>query len=137
MPVLLNVAEKFCTESKWGWHFSAQNSEQSFNNMINHPECDVIIVETDDAVLLGVAVVSTETDFQVETVGDINEFYVMPEARGTGVGRFLLKAMCDWFDARGCVNVFVKSTANIGQAAAFANLFAKYDFKVFSSVLVR
>lgn len=134
---LVEMGKKFCEESKWGWTYSEDNALNTFYNAIMHPECDVIYIKNDDDVMIGAAMVAYETDFQVERVGDILEFYMLSSARGTGASRELLEAVCDWFDEKGCVNVFVKSTANIGQAQAFNNLFAKYGFKVFSQVLVR
>lgn len=136
LPLLLEMGRVFCKESGWGWTYSEENAIRSFYTSITHPEMDIILCLEGDK-LYGAAIVSTENDFQVETVGDIAEFYVSPESRGSGAGRELLKACCDWFEERKCVNIFVKATANIGLDQAFINLFSKYGFKVFSSVLVR
>lgn len=135
IPQLLEVTKSFLLESQWGWTYNEANSINSFLLAITHDDMDVIVV--DDSGIKAVSVLSTESDFTNEIVGDIVEFYVMPDARGTGAGRALLKASCDWFDEKGCVNVFVKATANIGNDTAFINLFKKYNFNVFSKVLVR
>lgn len=136
VPEMVEVARRFLTESSWGWTFNEYYAARSFVNFINHPECEVLNVKKDGKIL-ATAMIATENDFQDETVGDVSEFYVMPESRGTGAGRKLLEAACEWFDSRNCVHVFVKSTGNIGQSAAFENLFKKYGFEVFSHVLVR
>lgn len=137
LPELIKLGEMFCKESGWGWTYSEENALRSFYTAMVHPEMEIIVSVNEDGNMVGVCMVSTENDFQVQTVGDIMEFYVSKDGRGTGVGRELLKYACDWFDERGCVNVFVKATANIGLDKAFINLFSKYGFKVFSSVLVR
>lgn len=137
IPELLALAKQFLTESNWGWTFNEDNAIKSFYTNIVLPECDVLQIKDDKGEVLGCVMVSIENDFQDENVGDIQEFYIKPEARGTGAGRELLKAACDWFDDNKCVNVFVKATANIGKDAAFVNLFKKYNFEVFSVVLVR
>lgn len=136
LPMLIKMGEVFCKESGWGWTYSEENALRSFYTAINHPEMDIVLCLKDDE-LYGACIVATENDFQIETVGDIAEFYVAPESRGSGAGRELLKAACEWFGERKCVNIFVKATANIGFDQAFINLFSKYGFKVFSSVLVR
>lgn len=136
LPMLIKMGEVFCKESGWGWTYSEENALKSFYTAIIHPEMDIVLCLKDDA-LYGACIVATENDFQVETVGDIAEFYVSPDSRGSGAGRELLKAVCEWFDEKKCVNIFVKATANIGFDQAFVNLFSKYGFKVFSSVLVR
>lgn len=136
LPLLVEMGRVFCKESGWNWTYSEENAVKTFYTAITHPEMDVVITKKDGE-LLAACIVAFENDFQVEPVGDIVEFYVSPESRGTGASRELLKAVCDWFDAYKCVNVFVKATANIGNDQAFINLFSKYGFKVFSSVLVR
>lgn len=137
LPNLLLMGQVFCKESGWGWTYSEENALKSFYTAIVHPDMDIILTENEGK-FYGACIVSIENDFQVENVGDILEFYVSPESRGTGASRELLKAVCDWFDERKCVRVFVKATANIeSQGKAFENLFSKYGFKVFSSVLVR
>lgn len=136
LPMLLKMGEVFCKESGWGWTYSEENAIRTFYTAIIHPEMDILLTENDGKIYGG-CIVAIENDFQVETVGDILEFYVSPESRGSGAGRELLKAVCEWFDGHGCVNIFVKATANIGFDQAFINLFSKYGFRVFSSVLVR
>lgn len=137
IPELLDLCRQFLEESNWGWTFNEDNAIKSFYTNIVLPDCDILQIKNDDGELLGCVMVSIENDFQTENVGDIQEFYIRPEARGTGAGRELLKAACEWFDENKCVRVFVKATANIGKDAAFVNLFKKYDFEVFSVVLVR
>lgn len=137
LPALLELGREFISETQWGWTYSEENALKSFYTHIVHPDCDIIQVTSDEGELLGAGMVSIENDFQVENVGDIVEFYMSPKARGTGASRELLKGMCDWFDENECVKVFVKATANIGNDAAFINLFKKYGFQVSSVVLVR
>lgn len=136
LPQLVALGEIFCKESGWGWTYSEENATRTFYTSIIHPETDTLLIE-EKGELLGAALVAVENDFQVETVGDIIEFYMSPKSRGTGASRELMQYMCDWFNGHKAVNVFVKSTANIGEGKAFENLFAKYGFKVFSHVLVR
>lgn len=137
LPKLVDLGREFMTEGRWGWTYSDSRAAKTFLTSILHPECDTVVVE-EDGRLLGAAVLSYENDFQIENVGDIVEFYVVKDARGTGAGRMLLDAACEWFDKHNCVNVFVKATGNIENAGkAFQNLFAKQGFQVFSDVLVR
>lgn len=137
IPEMVKIGCDFLQESAWGWTYNEDNAERTFYLSIVHPETDTLVVTDDEGKILGVCIVSFETDFQSEHVGDIIEFYITKEGRGNGAGRALVQAACDWFDKNKCVNVFVKSTANIGQGKAFENLFSKYGFKIFSTVLVR
>lgn len=136
LPMLISLGEVFCKESGWGWTYSEENATRTFYTTIVHPDMDTLLVMDGDKVL-GACIVSVENDFTVETIGDVVEFYVSPDSRGTGAGRELMKFMCDWFDERKAINIFVKSTAHIGEGKAFENLFSKYGFNVFSHVLVR
>lgn len=137
LPHLVAIGREFMEEGKWGWTYSDSRAAKTFLTSILHPECDTVVIEKDGKIL-GAAVLSYENDFQIENVGDIVEFYITKEARGTVAGRMLLDASCDWFDKNNCVNVFVKATGNIeNNGKAFQNLFAKQGFKVFSDVMVR
>lgn len=137
LPKLVDLGREFMTEGRWGWTYNDRNAARTFLLSIIHPECDVVIIDNDGEIV-GACIVSYENDFQVERVGDIVEFYISKSARGSGAGRMLLDASCEWFDKQGCVNVFVKATGNIENAGkAFQNLFAKQGFKVFSDVMVR
>jgi N-acetylglutamate synthase-like GNAT family acetyltransferase len=131
------IGRMFCEESEWGWEYNEKNAMNSYAKAILHPEMEIICV-FDNEKVAGIAIVSTENDFTTKTIGDIIEFYVSPDYRRSYVSSDLLSAVCAWFDARNCVHVFVKSTGNVeGQGKAFENLFKKFSFNVFSSVLVR
>lgn len=136
LPRLIEIAEQFLNESNWDWTFNKENAVKTFYTSIMHPECDTIVSEKDGKIE-GLCIVSYEQDFTDEKIGDIVEYYVTPEGRGTGLSRELLQGVCEWFDGYECKNVFVKATANIGKDAAFINLFNKFGFNVFSKVLVR
>lgn len=137
LPKLVELGREFMTEGRWGWTYSDRHAARTFLTCMLHDECDVIVID-DNGDIVGAVLVSYENDFQVENVGDIIEFYISRKARGTGAGRMLLDAACEWFDSHKCVNVFVKATGNIENAGkAFQNLFAKQGFKIFSDVMVR
>lgn len=137
LPKLVELGREFMTEGRWGWTYSDRNAARTFLTCIIHHECDVIVIDNDGDIV-GAVLMSYENDFQVENVGDIIEFYISKRARGTGAGRMLLDAACEWFDKQNCVNVFVKATGNIeANGKSFQNLFAKQGFKIFSDVMVR
>lgn len=137
IPECLRIGRMFCEESNWGWEFNEDNALRSFYTAITHDDMDIIGVFDKDNIV-GIAIVSKENDFTTEALGDIIEFYVCKEFRKTTCARDLLNRVCEWFDNKGCKNVFVKSTGNVdGQSKVFENLFKKFGFNVFSSVLVR
>jgi len=60
--------------------------------------------------------------FSLEHLGltaEIDEFFVLPEYRGHGLGSRLLQAAEAEFDARGCTNVFLQIGRENGSARGF------------------
>jgi aminoglycoside 6'-N-acetyltransferase I len=65
---------------------------------------------------VGVATVTTTRGIELGISAELEDLYVVPEARGTGAGGALIEAVKDWCAARGCSLVAVVVTPE-GQAA--------------------
>lgn len=126
---LLDMADEFTLEATdYSWTPNRDHHLQTFHNYFEQPDTDVILVYSGDTLAAG-AMAAIENDHQDETIGYGSKFYVRPAFRGTRVGRTLLNALVDWFDAKGCVDSFVTSTGGVGNDSAFINLFAKEGYK--------
>ena len=83
-----------------------------------------LIEASDSAVFLarlggrpvGVATVTTTTGIELGLSAELEDLYVIPEARGAGVGSALIGRVKNWCRARGCSLVAVVVTRE-GQAA--------------------
>ncbi|MFN2291771.1 MAG: GNAT family N-acetyltransferase [Anaerolineae bacterium] len=65
---------------------------------------------------VGVATVTTTRGIELGLSAELEDLYVLPEARGAGVGDALIDAVKSWCRARGCTLVAVVVTPE-GQAA--------------------
>lgn len=65
---------------------------------------------------IGVATVTTTQGIELGLSAELEDLYVLPEERGSEVGRALIQAVADWCRARGCSLVSVVVTPE-GQAA--------------------
>jgi aminoglycoside 6'-N-acetyltransferase I len=65
---------------------------------------------------VGVATVTTTSGLELGLSAELEDLYVLPEARQIGVGGALIEAVKDWCRARGCTLVSVVVTPE-GQAA--------------------
>ena len=95
-----------------------------------------LIAGSDSAVFLarvgdrpvGVATVTTSTGIELGLSAELEDLYVIPEARGTGIGSALIDVVRDWCRSRGCSLVAVVVTPE-GQANH--NLVAYYTRRGF------
>lgn len=65
---------------------------------------------------VGVATVTTTEGIELGLSAELEDLYVLPEARGSGAGRALVGVVAGWCRARGCSLVSVTVTPE-GQAA--------------------
>lgn len=58
-----------------------------------------------DATVVGFAAVERQPLYDGRAVGHLTEIYVLPDARGVGVGEALMGAVEDWCRSRECVGI--------------------------------
>lgn len=80
----------------------------------------------DEAV--GVATVTTSNGIELGLSAELEDLYVLPEARGSGVGGALIASVKDWCRTQGCTLISVVVTPK-GQAAH--NLIEYYNRRGF------
>jgi aminoglycoside 6'-N-acetyltransferase I len=75
-----------------------------FAGSLTEPDA-VLVVEAVDNRLVAVAELSIRTDLPLvpgQRVGYVEGLYIVPEARGHGIARSLLRASRDWARQQGC-----------------------------------
>jgi aminoglycoside 6'-N-acetyltransferase I len=65
---------------------------------------------------LGVATVTTVVGIEYGRAAEMDDLYVLPQARGRGVAGALIEAVCGWCQEQGCTAVLVTVTPE-GEAA--------------------
>lgn len=89
-------------------------------------------VYMDSGACRGYAIINCSDDFTQELIGDMYQFYVRPDARGSEVARSLRDAVCKQFDEWGCAISYVCADTGIDDGRSvsmFRNLWAKAGFK--------
>ena len=100
--------------------FAALRIELVLQRLLAEPRLGAIWVAESDARLVGylIAVLVLSVEHQ-GLMGEIDEFFVLPEARSRGVGRQLLAAAETALAARGCVRLQLQLRIANSEARAF------------------
>jgi (aminoalkyl)phosphonate N-acetyltransferase len=100
--------------------FAALRIELVLQRLLAEPRLGEIWVAESDARLVGylIAVLVLSVEHQ-GLMGEIDEFFVLPEARSRGVGRQLLAAAETALAARGCVRLQLQLGVENSEARAF------------------
>ena len=100
--------------------FAALRVELVLQQLLAEPRLGAIWVAESDARLVGylIAVLVLSVEHQ-GLMGEIDEFFVVPEARSRGVGRQLLAAAETALAARGCVRLQLQLQVANSEARAF------------------
>ncbi|MFI5266026.1 MAG: GNAT family N-acetyltransferase [Chloroflexota bacterium] len=82
-----------------------------------------------DGQAVGLATVSTARSTEDGLLAEIQDLYVLPEARGAGVARGLVAAALDWSAGRGCRGVEVVITPEGEASHRLSGFYAKLGFE--------
>jgi GNAT superfamily N-acetyltransferase len=85
---------------------------------------------------VGIVTVSTVLYVEWGRLGEIGDLYVLPEARGQGIGRALIEAGVDQCRTRGCSAVSVTITPEGERDHALARYYAKSGFMATGRTIV-
>jgi aminoglycoside 6'-N-acetyltransferase I len=109
----LPLLQRFFAEE--GFHTSAGQMGLQLERLLHDPESAVFLAWRDGQVI-GVATVTTTEGIELGLSAELEDLYLLPEARRQGVGRALIEAVVNWCHGQGCTLVAVVVTAE-GQAA--------------------
>jgi aminoglycoside 6'-N-acetyltransferase I len=111
--VVLPLLERFFAEE--GFDTSQAQIGAELVELIGAPGSAVFLARQDERPV-GVATVTTTRGIELGMSAELEDLYVVPEVRGTGVGGALIEAVKEWCRSRGCSLVVVVVTPE-GQAA--------------------
>lgn len=103
----LHLLQRFFLEE--GFHTAAEEMRSSLHTMMIHPNSAVFLA-WHGAEALGVTTVTTSVGIEYGRSAEIEDLYVLPQARGGGVATELIEAVCAWCDQEGCTAVLVTVT---------------------------
>jgi len=92
--------------SEQGFHTSAGEMRSSLQRMIVSPDNAVFLARRGTKAL-GVATVTTSVGLEYGLSTELEDLYVLPEARGGGVASALIEKVCSWCQERGCTTLLV------------------------------
>lgn len=131
------AASAFIKESNYNILYNERNTINSFYNIIEAEDADLILDYT-ESTLNGLAIVQRTNEFHSEYFGYLNKFYVLPDRRSTRAAFRLMQECVDWFDTMQCKYVFTSATGGINRDKAFIKLCLKYGFtQDDSGILIR
>jgi aminoglycoside 6'-N-acetyltransferase I len=113
LEAALPLLERFFVEE--GFQTPPGQIREQLAALLDTPESAVFLAWR-DAQAVGVATVTTSSGIEFGLSAELEDLYVPPEVRGSGVGSALIHAVEDWCRAQGCSLVYVVVTPE-GQAA--------------------
>lgn len=93
-----------------------------------------------DGKIVGYVLIYYQTDYTVERIGEMFQFYVVPEFRGTLVARKLVDAAVKQYEEWGCARAYCEASPGISMRdhlALFRNLWAKYGYEEIGVTLMK
>jgi GNAT superfamily N-acetyltransferase len=125
LEAALPLIERFFQEE--GFHTPPGQIPVQLLGLLQDPESSVFLARWNGRAV-GVVTVTTTEGIELGLSAEMEDLYVLPEMRRTGVGRALIEAVADWCRQRGCSLVSVIVTPE-GQAAH--NLISYYRSRGF------
>ncbi|NIV33993.1 MAG: GNAT family N-acetyltransferase [Anaerolineae bacterium] len=110
---VLPLLQRFFEEE--GFDIPEVQVRGQLDEMIHGSSSAVFLARVGDRPV-GVATVTTSGGIEFGLSAELEDLYVLPEARGTGVGSALIETAKDWCISRGCSLIAVMVTPE-GQAA--------------------
>lgn len=106
---------------------------------IAHPGAKAFIA-MDNEFVVGYILIYCQNDYTEEMIGEMFQFYVRPEYRGSMVARSLIKRACQQWDEWGCVRTYAEASpgfTDIQHLMLFKNLWRKFNFEQVGIIMLR
>lgn len=133
VPRIVDCALKFWGESKQS--LTGDVDPQRFHeflvdSLVNRPGCRIYFAEH-DGMVIGYIAVYVQADYKDSLDGEMYQFYILPEYRGSGVARDLVGLAVQFWRDAGCKTMYAIASPEVGETnlSQFRNLFAKFGFE--------
>jgi aminoglycoside 6'-N-acetyltransferase I len=103
----LYLLERFFREE--GFDTPAEAMRSSLHAMLSNPN-NAVFVAQQDGKAVGVATVTTSVGIEYGRSAELEDLYVLPEARGSGIAGALIETVCRWCHEEGVTAVLVTVT---------------------------
>lgn len=135
---LVSLARNFTRESGLPFTFNEVRARETIWSHIHYPEVD-FIVETDEDVLTGCAVVTYDADYYNETCAYVEKLFVHKEFRGRGTSDNIIRGILGFAEKRDARVVFASATAGMGERIEklYVRLFERHGFNVLGRIIMR
>lgn len=100
---------------------------QALTAMLAHPATAVFLA-WQDGEAVGVATVRYSPSLEHGLYAEIEDLYVLPQARGQGLARTLVEYCCQWCQAKGCSSVEVCITPEAETAHGLSRFYDRLRF---------
>lgn len=145
IPKVVDLAVRFFNESEQSKSGALTVRPEGYRQLYarnwRHPHFACFVaVDVDTQEFLGFVTIYAHNDYTVELMGEMLHFYVLPDARGTGVARALAAAASARFDSWCVAKSYVEAAPEIPDLKAlqtFANLWGKYGFRQAGIILTK
>ena len=107
LDAALQLLQRFFREE--GFHTCAEEMRSSLYRMMIQPNSAVFLA-WHGTKALGVATVTTSVGIEYGRSAEIEDLYVLPQARGGGVATALIETACAWCRQEGCTAVLITVT---------------------------
>jgi GNAT superfamily N-acetyltransferase len=121
----LSLLTRFLAEEDF--HTPHERIERNLKEMIDHPATAVFLAWQDDEAI-GVATVRYSPSIEHGFYAEIEDLYVLPQARGTGVAKAIVAYVCEWCKERNCSRVEVCITPEGEAAHGLSRFYDKLGF---------
>ncbi len=130
---LFVLAERFWGESNYataGLTLKSEFWKDTVRNHIGLPETAVFAARSGGEVV-GYVMVYCQRDYTLEPIGEMFQFYVVPELRGSEIARLLVSAADSQYRVWGCARAYCEASPGLSHRdhlGLFKNLWGKFGF---------
>ena len=86
------------------WEARPEPVEPALADLVRRDDAAVLVGMIDE-VVVGYAVIAEQPLHDGRTIGHLSDLYVLPDARGVGVGETMMDRLTEWCRERGCVGI--------------------------------
>jgi GNAT superfamily N-acetyltransferase len=130
---LFALAERFWNESNYATAGLTLKSEFWKNTVRSHislPDTAVFAARVNDE-FVGYVMIYCQRDYTLEPIGEMFQFYVTPEHRGSEIARLLVSAADAQYKSWGCARAYCEASPGLSHRdhlGLFKNLWGKFGF---------